>query len=127
MQTRIEITCSQEIKEILVKAARDYTAVAFPPDGSDCVLVAREAMLDSIAELEQGYAANGDGRTQYNKRLRAMFKEALRTHYQILETETGRSYAQECQLLLGVVAGSPAQDSDLAAARAADRASAAHA
>lgn len=118
---RIEIQCSNEIKEIVSTALRNYTEVAFPSDGTDCVLVARESMLDAIRDLEQEFSANDTGRTSYNKRLRAMAKEAVKLHYQLASDEQGHMLTHECELLLEVVCGVAHDDADLAAARAADR------
>lgn len=119
MNKRIEIACSAEIKDILVQAIRDYTEVAFPAGGSDCVLVAREAMLDAAHAFEREFAAT-PGHSGYNKRLRAMVKEALRLRYQLLAVDTGRDFSHECALLLDIAAGAVHGEAELAAARAAD-------
>lgn len=121
MAKRIEVVCSLEIKEIFVTALRNYTDVAFPRGSADCSLVAREAMLDTLAEFEREYAAGDAGRAGYNKRLRAMVKEGLRLHYQLESAERGMPMEAECQLLLEVAEGIPHDDADLAAARRADR------
>lgn len=120
MEKRIEVNCTQQIKEIFVTALRNYTEVAFPPGSADCGLVAREAMLDTLAGFEREYAANADGRAGYNKRLRAMAKEAIRLHYRLLADDDGRTRDHECALLLEVAEGTPHEDTDLEAARAAD-------
>lgn len=119
MNKRIEITCSSEIKDILVQAIRDYTEVAFPAGGTDCVLVAREAMLDAVDGFEREFAAT-PGRGSYNKRLRAMVREALRLHYQLLAADTGEDFGRECALLVDMAAGTVHSEADLATARAAD-------
>lgn len=119
---RIDIDCPLEIKEIITAALRDYTEVAFPPDGTDCVLVARESMLDAVRDLEREYSANNDGTASYNKRLRAMAKEAIKLHYQLASAEHGRSFDHECALLLDVVSGIAHDGNDLLRARAADQA-----
>lgn len=121
MTKRIEVVCSPEIKTILITALRNYTDVAFPCGCADCSLVAREAMLDALAEFERDYATDGTGRAGYNKRLRAMFKEGVRLHYRLLEADLDRAMEAECQLLLEVVEGIPHDDADLANAREADR------
>lgn len=121
MEKRIEIVCSQEIKEIFVTAMRNYTEVAFPAGSADCALVAREALLDTLAGFEREFGANGDGRAGYNKRLRAMAKEAIRLHYRLLTADRGSDCLNECALLLEIAEGIPHGDADLAAARAADQ------
>jgi hypothetical protein len=122
VEKRIEVNCSQQIKDIFVTALRNYTEVAFPAGSADCSLVAREAMLDTLSGFEREFIANGDGRAGYNKRLRAMAKEAIRLHYRLLAADSGTQHAHECALLLETVEGIPHNDVDLAAARAADRA-----
>jgi hypothetical protein len=124
MGKRIEIICSPKIKEIFVTALRNYTDVAFPAGSADCSLVARETMLDALSGFEREFTDNGDGRAGYNKRLRAMAKEAIRLHYRLLAADGDTEYAHECALLLETVEGIPHDDADLAAARAADRSSA---
>lgn len=121
MTQRIEVVCTEEIKDIFVTALRNYTDVAFPRGSADCSLVAREALLDTLAEFERGYAAGGVGRGTYNKRLRAMVKEGLRLHYRLTSAERGDSMEAECQLLLEVAEGIPHDDTDLAAARCVDQ------
>lgn len=121
MTKRIEVVCTPEIKTIFVTALRNYTDVAFPCGSADCSLVAREAMLDTLAEFEREYAGNDAGRAGYNKRLRAMFKEGLRLHYRLEAAERGMPMDAECRLLLEVAEGVPHDDADLAAARRADR------
>lgn len=121
MSKRIEVVCTPEIKAIFVTALRNYTDVAFPCGSADCSLVAREAMLDSLSAFEREYAGNAAGRAGYNKRLRAMFKEGLRLHYRLREAELGMALEAECQVLLEVAEGIPRDDTDLAAARRADR------
>lgn len=121
MDKRIQIRCSIQIKDIFVTALRDYTEVAFPPGSADCSLVAREAMLDTVAGFEREYAATGDGHASYNKRLRAMAKEAIRLHYRLLADGDGCARTHECALLLETADGIPHDDEDLAAARSADR------
>lgn len=122
MGKRIEVNCTQQIKDIFVTALRNYTEVAFPSGSADCSLVAREAMLDTVSGFEREFAANGDGHAGYNKRLRAMAKEAIRLHYRLLSADDEAEHGHECALLLEVAEGIPHDDSDLAAARAADRA-----
>lgn len=119
MNKRIEIACSVEIKDILVRAIRDYTEVAFHRGGMDCALVAREAMLDAADAFEREFAAT-PGRSSYNKRLRAMVKEALRLHYQLLGADTGQDFSHECALLVAIATGAEHAAAELAAARAAD-------
>ncbi|MFA7386143.1 MAG: hypothetical protein WCZ87_00630 [Thiohalobacteraceae bacterium] len=122
MGKRIEVDCSPGIKEIFVTAVRNYTDVAFPPGGADCALVARESLLDTLSDFEREYQQSGANRSGYNKRLRAMVKEGLRLHYRLAAAECGYNCDHELALLLEVAEGVAHSDSELEAARAADRA-----
>lgn len=120
MGKHIDVICSQEIKDIFVKAVRNYTEVAFPAGASDCALVARESLFDTLAAFEREYSQSPDGHASYNKRLRAMVKEGIRLHYQLVAADLGHECPQECALMLEVAEGIAHTDADLAAARAAD-------
>lgn len=122
MEKRIHITCGNRIKDIFVSALRGYTEVAFPEGSADCVLVAREALFDALAEFETEYAHPPEGHASYNKRLRAMVKEGIRLHYQLAAADLGRECPRECALMLEVTEGVAHTDEELAAARAADQA-----
>lgn len=122
MGKRIDVFCTLEIKDIFVTALRNYTDVAFPAGSADCVLVAREALFDTLAEFEAEYARNQDGHSSYNKRVRAMVKEGIRLHFQLLAADRGYECKHECALMLEVTEGIAHTDEELAAARAADRA-----
>jgi hypothetical protein len=115
MGKSIEIACGPTVQEILITALRNYTDVAFPEHSSDCAQVARSAMIDAVDQLEQQLSASDKG--EYNKRLRAMFKEGIKLHYEIAATETGSSYAHEQALLISVCQGDPADDEALVNAR----------
>ncbi len=120
MGKRIEVVCTSTIKDIFVTALRNYTDVAFPEGGADCALVARESLFETLAEFEAEYRHNQNGHASYNKRLRAMVKEGIRLHYQVIAADLGHSCPQECMLMLEVSEGIAHTDQDLAAARAAD-------
>lgn len=118
MKKTITIQCDKEIKQLIVTALGNYIDVAFPPHSSDCALVARDALQQAVKALREDFA-NQD-RADYNKRLRAMFKEGIKLHYQLQEADTGRSHQTECDLLLEVIGGTQHDDDELARARAAD-------
>ena len=122
MGKRIDVFCTLEIKDIFITALRNYTDVAFPAGSADCALVAREALFDTLAEFEVEYARNQDGHSSYNKRVRAMVKEGIRLHYQLLAADRGYKCTQECALMLEVSEGIVHTDEELAAARVADQA-----
>ena len=120
MGKRIDVTCSSKIKEIFVTAVRNYTEVAFPAGGTDCALVARESLFDTLTEFEREYSQSKGGHASYNKRLRAMVKEGIRLHYQLAAADLGHDCPHECTLLLEVAEGIAHTDEELAVAQAAD-------
>lgn len=103
MKKFIAIDCPAAASKKLINALRNYTEVAFPEGSADCALVARGAMLDAVNELDEQLLAEGKG--QYNKRLRAMFKEAIKLHYQLAESESGKDYSAERDTMLGLCEG----------------------
>lgn len=118
MKKRIEIQCNDEIYRILITALTNYIDVAFPPHSADCAQVARTAMQDAVAELQAEFERHGHA--SYNKRLRAMFREGIKLHYQLQEAESGHSQAAECELLLEVVGGARPDPDALIKARCED-------
>lgn len=119
MHKTIKIQCGPAIQGILITALRNYTDVAFPEHSSDCAQVARNAMLEAVDQLEQQLTTLGQG--EYNKRLRAMFKEGIKLHYQIAASEHGGQFDHERELLTAVCQGTAASDEDLQAACRADQ------
>lgn len=118
MKKSIEIHCDPAIQAILITALRNYTEVAFPPHSADCAQVARNAMTEAIDKLESALASTGKG--EYNKRLRAMFKEGVKLHYKLAAAESAADFSNEEKLLLDVCQGVVATNLDLDAARTAD-------
>ncbi len=118
MKRTIPINCEPEIQRILVTALRNYTEVAFPEHSSDCAQVARSAMIEAVEQLETQLSREGKG--EYNKRLRAMFKEGIKLHFEIAASEDDKNYSEEMALLTRVCEGETATDADLRNARARD-------
>ena len=118
MKKEIAIQCDETIQALLLEALENYIDVAFPPHSSDCAQVARNALQDAVAALRAEFAGQGEAR--YNKRLRAMFREGIKLHYQLREADTGRPHTAERELLLAVVGGSPADCQALEQARGQD-------
>ncbi|MAT64101.1 MAG: hypothetical protein CMN57_00455 [Gammaproteobacteria bacterium] len=118
MRKEIAIDCDERIQALLLQALENYIDVAFPPHSSDCAQVARSALQDAVAGLRTEFASQGHAR--YNKRLRAMFREGIKLHYQLQEADSGRSHAAERELLLAVVGGEPAGAAELERARRQD-------
>lgn len=118
MKKTIAIQCDEAMQAILLTALENYIDVAFPPHSTDCAQVAREALQDAVTALRADFA--GQDTACYNKRLRAMFREGIRLHYQLLEADSGRSHAAERELLLAVISGTSAGASELEQARRRD-------
>lgn len=118
MRKEIAIQCDKAIQDVLLTALENYIDVAFPPHSSDCAQVARSALQDAVAALKSEFSEQD--RAAYNKRLRAMFREGIKLHYQLQEADTGRRHAAEQELLLAVIGGEPADREALEQARARD-------
>ena len=123
MKKSIAIQCDEAIQDILLTALENYIDVAFPPHSTDCVQVAREALQEAVTALRTDFSEQG--RASYNKRLRAMFREGIKLHYQLLEADSGRGHAAERELLLAVITGTPAGAPELVQARRRDSGAAA--
>ena len=115
---RIALACGPGVARLLVTMLRDYTEVAFPAHGTDCTQVAREAMLDAVAGLESGLLSQGQA--EYSKRLRAMFREAVKLHFELRAAETGESCEARAAALRALCGGKPLSDTDYAAAERRD-------
>lgn len=118
MKKAIAIQCDETIQAILLTALENYIDVAFPPHSSDCAQVAREALQEAVTALRADFSEQD--RASYNKRLRAMFREGIKLHYQLLEADNGRGHAAERELLLAVLAGTPAGAPELEQAQQRD-------
>ena len=118
MKKTIPIQCDEAIQALLLTALENYIDVAFPPHSSDCAQVAREALQEAVTTLRADFA--GQDTASYNKRLRALFREGVKLHYQLREADTGRPHAAERELLLAVISGTPAGEPELEQARRRD-------
>lgn len=116
---RIRLECGPGVARLLVDLLRDYTEVAFPPHSTDCAQVAREAMLDAVAGVESSLLA--DGQAEYSKRLRAMFREAVKMHFDLRAAETGECCEARAAALRALCGGEALSDADYIAAEARDR------
>ena len=117
---QIRLECGPGVARRLVDLLRDYTEVAFPAHSTDCAQVAREAMLGAIASLESRLLA--EGRAEYSKRLRAMFREAVKMHFELHAAETGECCEARTAALHALCGGEALADADYAAAETRDRA-----
>ncbi len=114
MAKSIAVNCPPRINDIIALAVRNYVDVAFPPGSGECSLVAREALLDAVKEFEQSCQNTGKG--SYNRRMRAMVREAIKLHYRLLEEDEGRSFACECAAVIEACEGIPKTDAEIRAA-----------
>ena len=114
MPRPIEVNCPAHIQNIIVSALRNYVDVAFPSGSAECALVAREALLDAAKEFEQ--SCQNTGKSSYNRRMRAMVREAIKLHYRLLEADEGRSFACECAAVIEACEGKPKTDEEIRAA-----------
>ena len=118
MPKPIEVNCPSRINDIIALAITNYVDVAFPPGSAECSLVAREALLDAVKEFEQSCQATGKG--SYNRRMRAMVREAIKLHYRLLEQDEGRSFACQCAAVTEACEGIPKTDEEIRAAEEKD-------
>jgi hypothetical protein len=78
MAKTIRIECPPALQKILCKAIREYANAAYPPDGSECGQVARQALMDAAEKLENDFAANNGDYAELSRRLRTHLKAASR-------------------------------------------------
>lgn len=65
------------MQQVLSAAIREYAGAAYPPGGSECGQVARQALMDAADKLDSGFVASGGTYTELSRRLRAHVKAAL--------------------------------------------------
>lgn len=119
MAKQISLSCPASVQELLIRIIRNYTDVAFPAGGSDCALVAREELLRTVKLIETAF--HDDEAATYSKRLRAMFKEGIKLHYQLIEAEQQVCVDQQRENLLALVTGIELSSSTWEQAISADR------
>lgn len=73
------LQCSVEHANLLSEAITTYAHAAYPPGGSECAQVSREALLESANNIRQ-YAASEQG-ADLRKRQRAMLKSAIAWYF----------------------------------------------
>lgn len=78
MAKTFRIECPAALQEILCVAIREYAGAAYPPGGSDCGQVAKQALMDAAEKLESGFAASGGVHAELSRRLRAHVKAACK-------------------------------------------------
>ena len=118
MVKSIAVSCPPRINDIIVLAIRNYVDVAFPSGSAECALVAREALLDAVKEFE--WSCQNTGKGSYNRRMRAMVREAIKLHYRLLEKDEGRSFACQCAAVTEACEGIAKTDEEIRAAEEKD-------
>lgn len=76
MAKTIRIECPPAMLKVLSEAIREYAEAAYPPGGSECGQVAKQALLDAVDKLESGFAVSGGVYAELSRRLRAHVKAA---------------------------------------------------
>lgn len=75
MKTRlVSLNCDPSQASELAEVIRTYAMAAYPPGGSECAQVAREALLDAAGQI----AGHQGGPLQVRKRLLPQFRAAVR-------------------------------------------------
>ncbi len=118
MAKTIELSCSPPLIDIILVALRNYIDVSYPTGSSDCALVARESLLDTLRALESQRSAGAA--CHYNRHLRAMLKEAIKLHFRLQAHDQGHDCAHQCEVLLAACQGLPRTEAELQAARGFD-------
>lgn len=101
---------------LIIDALRWLVASRYPHAADECSAAAREALLDLAQQFQRELVAQG--RSAYNRRIRAFLCEAVNAYTQKLEQDTGQSYRHRRELLVEVCRGLSAGDRYRAAARA---------
>ena len=78
MAKTLRIECPAALQEILCVAIREYAGAAYPPGGSDCGQVAKQALMDAAGKLETDFVASDGVYAELSRRLRAHVKAACK-------------------------------------------------
>ena len=76
MAKPLRLECPAALQEILCVAIREYAGAAYPPGGSECGQVAKQALMDAAEKLETDFVASGGSYAELSRRLRAHVKAA---------------------------------------------------
>jgi hypothetical protein len=76
MAKTIRIECPPVLQKILCEAIREYADAAYPPGGSECGQVVRQALMDAAEKLETDFAVNNGDYAELSRRLRTHLKAA---------------------------------------------------
>ena len=73
----IRLHCDPETARAFAEAIRCYAQAAYPPGGSECAQVARQALTDSARTIAEAPRHAQDGTIEFPRRQRAMLEAAL--------------------------------------------------
>lgn len=120
MAKYIEISCSEQMKDIICLSLRRFALIAYPQaPNSECNLVARDALLNAADLFEDKFSALGVG--VINRRLRVMLKTAIEAHYNILAELEHCVTKKQCEIMLKVCNGEVIDNAQLIAAQQIDK------
>ena len=76
-QKRVTVSCEPEAARRLAEAVRAYAHAAFPPGGSECAQVSREALLDTASHCD----THPGGELALRKRQMPQIRAAVRWYF----------------------------------------------
>ena len=76
-QKSITLSCETEAAQHLAEAVRAYAHAAFPPGGSECAQVSREALLDTASHCD----THPGGELALRKRQMPQIRAAVRWYF----------------------------------------------
>ena len=118
MAKTIQIACTESIQKILSDSLKLYAELAFPVSGSECDLVAHDALKTSAEEFYRQFSETGC--IDLSRRLKPMLKAAITTYYKLLTEQSGVPHVNECSLVLSFCEGQSISDQQLQQAKAKD-------
>ncbi|MFW2373575.1 MAG: hypothetical protein ACN4GM_10680 [Gammaproteobacteria bacterium] len=118
MPKTIQITVTEASQEILSDALKLYAELAFPVSGSECNLVARDALTTTANEYERQHSEYGY--INLSSRIKPLLKAAITSYYKLKAEQSGVSHSNECELLLSICEGRSVSDQQLEKAKIKD-------
>lgn len=77
MKKTVACPCTRDVAQTVARALRAYAVTAYPPGGSECAQVAREALFDTAAHCD----AHTGGELTLRKRQLPQVRAALRWYF----------------------------------------------
>jgi hypothetical protein len=107
MRKSLTMHCPAGMRDQIVAAIRVYVDIKHPEFSDECSQVARDALLTTVDDLA---GQPGPDQWTYNRRLRAMVKEAIKLYCLIEAEDTGRPGDARCAALLRACQGEAVDD-----------------